>query len=85
MITQAYFEDIQYHIKKELIKAKFSIYIAVACFTDGELFDVLCRKAEDGVDVELMLMDDEINNWSGIKYGRLGVEARVTNARQPKL
>ena len=73
MITQAYFENIQYHIKLELEKAKNSIYIAVAWFTDGELFDILCRKAEDGVSVELMLMDDEINNGSGIDYGRLGV------------
>ena len=65
MITQAYFEDIQHHIKYELEKAKNSIYIAVAWFTDNELFDILCQKADKGVSVELMLMDDEINNGFG--------------------
>ena len=84
MQTQAYFEDIQYHIKHELGKAKASIYIAVAWFTDEELFEILCRKTNDGVSVDLMLMDDEINNGSGIDYGRLGGQAFQTRASTNK-
>ena len=82
MITQAYFEDIQHHIKKELNKATNSIYIAVAWFTDSELFDILCRKAEDGVSVELMLMDDDINRGSGIDYTRLSAISFQQSAKQ---
>src|ERR1700690_433213 len=69
MITQAYFKDIQHHIKKELEKAKNTIYIAVAWFTDSELFEILCKKVKDGVSVELMLMNDWINNGSRINFG----------------
>ena len=71
MKTQAYFENIQEQIKKELSSANSSIKIAVAWFTDAELFWILCQKAEEGLDVELMLMNDEINNASGINYNLL--------------
>ena len=85
MITQAYFEDIQHHIKKELNKAKSSIYIAVAWFTDSELFEILCRKAEDGVSVELMLMDDNINRGSGINYSKLSAISIQQSAKVDKM
>jgi len=42
MQTQAYFEDIQRQIKIELREAKESIFVAVAWFTDPELFELLC-------------------------------------------
>ena len=71
MQTQAYFEDIQQHILIELEKAKSSIQIAVAWFTDINLFSSLCNKANSGIAVELMLMNDEINNSSGINYDLL--------------
>jgi phosphatidylserine/phosphatidylglycerophosphate/cardiolipin synthase-like enzyme len=38
METQAYFENIQQHIIKELHQAQQNIYIAVAWFTDREIF-----------------------------------------------
>jgi hypothetical protein len=71
MYTQAYFENIQEQISKELISAKTSIHIAVAWFTDKELFRQLCNKVSGGVGVELLLMDDEINQNSGIDYRTL--------------
>ena len=71
MQTQAYFDDIQYYIKKELNKANQSICIAVAWFTDKELFSALCEKATDGVGVELIIMNDEINMNSGIEFDLL--------------
>ena len=45
MQTQAYFENIQQQIIIELEKAQQSVYIVVAWFTDGRLFDVLVSKA----------------------------------------
>jgi hypothetical protein len=71
MYTQAYFENIQEHILKELISAKISIHIAVAWFTDNELFLQLCKQASNGVNVELLLIHDEININSGIDYQSL--------------
>jgi hypothetical protein len=39
MQTQAYFDDIQLHILHELRKASSSIHIAVAWFTDPDIFE----------------------------------------------
>ncbi|MDO9153001.1 MAG: phospholipase D-like domain-containing protein [Paludibacter sp.] len=68
MQTQAYFENIQEQIKQDLSKAKRSIVIAVAWFTDKELFGLICRLANQGINVQLLLMNDDINNQCGIAY-----------------
>ena len=85
MITQAYFEDIHHYIKRALEKAKNSVFIAVAWFTDPELFEVLCRKAEEGIAVELMLIDDKINNGYRIDYGRLSAIRGQQSANSEKM
>jgi hypothetical protein len=74
MKTQAYFENIQEKILTELVKANDSIFIAVAWFTDPELFEVLFRKVKSGVKVELVIMNDKINNSSSINYERLNTQ-----------
>jgi hypothetical protein len=71
MNTQAHFDNIQFYILQELTKAKHSIVIAVAWFTDNELFNILCEKSKQGVAVQLIIMNDEINNGSGIDYHAL--------------
>ena len=71
MQTQAYFDDIQLHILHELRKATSSIYIAVAWFTDPDIFEQLCQKASVGVRVELIVVNDSINRKSGLLYERL--------------
>lgn len=68
MQTQAYFENIQEQIIQELRKAKRSVVIAVAWFTDKELFGLICRLANQGINVQLLLMNDNINNQCGIGY-----------------
>jgi hypothetical protein len=62
MITQAYFEDIQQVIISQIDKAKQSVFVAVAWLTDSAIFNELCRKAEQGIQVELLLVNDAINN-----------------------
>lgn len=71
MQTQAYFDDIQLHIIREILRATTSIHIAVAWFTDPVIFAKLCAKAEAGVRVELIIFNDAINRNSGIPYNRL--------------
>jgi hypothetical protein len=71
MQTQAYFDDIQLQILYELRKASSSIHIAVAWFTDPEIFEQLCQKAGSGVRVELIVINDSINRKSGIQHERL--------------
>jgi hypothetical protein len=72
MISQAYFENIQQVIIDKISNAKHSIYVAVAWLTDHEIFNKLCEKAQNGVQIELMLMSDRINNdMTSIEHDKL--------------
>lgn len=71
MQTQAYFSNIDYYISKELESAEDSIYVAVAWFTDANLFNILCEKAGKGLDVRLIVMDDDITRTYGLNYNLL--------------
>jgi phosphatidylserine/phosphatidylglycerophosphate/cardiolipin synthase-like enzyme len=64
----AYFEEIQINIIEQIESAKFTIWVAVAWFTDKVLFEHLVTKNNQGVNVQLMIIDDEINQNSGLKY-----------------
>lgn len=66
--TQAYFTGIKEVIAEQLDAAEKSIFVAVAWFTDKDLFDVLCEKKRQGIDIELIIMDDKINQNSGLDY-----------------
>lgn len=71
METQAYFTNIRSHISAELKKANASIYVAVAWFTDSKLLSILCDKAKAGLDVQLIMMNDDINRAYGVNYSEL--------------
>jgi len=71
--TIAYFSNIRSHIQTELKTAKDSIFVAVAWFTDAKLFDILCQKATNGLDVQLIVMDDDITRNCSIDYSKLEV------------
>ncbi len=66
MTTQAYFENIQPVIGRELEKATQSITVAVAWFTDYSLYRILCNKASKGISVKVLILNDEINAIYGI-------------------
>ncbi len=71
MKTHAYFENIQSEIIEVLQSAQYQIRIAVAWFTDSQLFDILLSKAKKGVKIELLLANNFINHESSINYGQL--------------
>ncbi len=71
MRTQAYFTNIKQVIEHELKKAEKSILVAVAWLTDFELFEILCNKAKDGLNVELIIANDEINANSSLNHQEL--------------
>lgn len=61
MKVKAYFDDIHQVILKYIQSAREEIKVAVAWFTDSELFDALCKKAQQGVSIQVILINDQIN------------------------
>lgn len=71
MKSQAYFEKIHKQIEYRLIKSEHNIKLAVAWLTDQKLFDILCKKALEGLDVQLIIAYQEINLESNINFDKL--------------
>jgi len=80
MQLQAHFQNIQRVIIDHLQDAQHEILVAVAWFTDREIFEVLCQKAQAGVQVSVALLGDDINQASGaLNFQRLrNVGGKVT-------
>ncbi|MFD2938530.1 phospholipase D-like domain-containing protein [Flavobacterium notoginsengisoli] len=66
--NQVHFEQIQKQILAELDKARFTIWIAVAWFTDPVLFSKLIEKKKQGLNVQILIINDAINSRSGIDF-----------------
>lgn len=64
--VNAYFSNIRSAILEELNRAQNLVQVAVAWFTNDEMFTVLCNKLQENVRVELIINNDYINNW---EYG----------------
>jgi hypothetical protein len=73
METQALFENIAESLQQEIRKAERTIFIAVAWFTNKNIFDELVTKANEGCIVNLMLSNDPINKDSSIEFDKLNV------------
>jgi len=84
MEISAHFSDIHTVILGCLGEAKQEIVVAVAWFTDREIFDCLCKKAALGLRVSIALVGDQINlGPAGLNLQRLrdmGGEALVIPA-----
>lgn len=66
-----YNENIASHIKSYLAQAKERVWVNVPWFTHKELFQTLCNKAKKGIEVELILQEDEINAQTAVNHNEL--------------
>lgn len=66
--VQVHFEDIQQQIIEEVKKAQFIIWVAVAWFTDPKLFELLKVKKCSGVNIQVIIIDDEINAKATLNF-----------------
>lgn len=71
MSVETHFSNIQSIIIRELNKANRQILIAVAWFTDDLLYNKLEDALELGIKVNLILNDDDINQFSGLNFENL--------------
>ena len=78
MQTKAISKSIADRILLELEKAQSSIYIAVAWFTNQNLFNVMLQKAQQGITVHLMLLNDHMNQQSRIDYDQTLISRVLT-------
>ena len=61
MEIKSYFENIRKVIISELIKSSHEVYIAMAWFTNHDIFDILLQKVKQ-IPVSLIVLNDDINN-----------------------
>jgi phosphatidylserine/phosphatidylglycerophosphate/cardiolipin synthase-like enzyme len=59
--VEVHFEEIQQQIIDQIRSARFLIWVAVAWFTDKKLMNELYLKKKEGVNVQIIIIDDEIN------------------------
>jgi len=59
--VEVHFEEIQSQIIEQIGEAKFIIWIAVAWFTDKKLFNEVLKKKKEGLNVQVIIIDDQIN------------------------
>ncbi len=72
MELKAHFSNIHKVIIGHLEQAQSEIVAAIAWFTDRDIFEVLCKKAQAGVKVSVALIGDEINQApGGLNFHRL--------------
>lgn len=62
------FEDIQNQIISEIKNAKYTIWVAVAWFTDKKIFDELVEKKKRGINVQIIISNDNTNILDYEKY-----------------
>lgn len=60
--VEAKFENIKERIISEIKNAKFFIWVAVAWFTDRDIANELYKKKQQGLNVQIIVNDDEINS-----------------------
>ena len=54
MQTEVHFENIKHHIRTELRKATDFVFVAVAWFTDDDLFEELVNLSRKGIQIQLL-------------------------------
>lgn len=76
--VEIHFEDIQRQIIEQVKNAKYLIWVAVAWFTDKVLFDLLIEKKKEGVNIQIIVINDEINKTYGQPFEQNFETYRVT-------
>ena len=82
--TEAHFQNIQNQIIAELNKARVSIIVVMAWFSNKILADKLIEKYKEGLDVKVAIYDDGINRKHGVELAGIDVK-RIKALRGGKM
>ncbi len=80
---EAHFQEIKKEILKSIRSAKFSIWVAVAWFTDRDLGNELRVKHRSGVNVRVIVNDDHTTEQHGLKFDTKGIEYTKVSPESP--
>jgi hypothetical protein len=64
MTSEGIFENIAERIEEEINKSQRDIYLAVAWFTNKNLFHSLVKKSKEGVKVIVVISDKDPKDYS---------------------
>jgi len=76
--VEVHFEEIQKQIIEQIRLAKFTIWVAVAWFTDKDLMRELYNQKRKAINVRLVVLDDEINTKNGFEYEKFFETKRLS-------
>lgn len=69
--TEAYFLNLEKQVLDTLDKARVSIWVAMAWFTNENIKNKLISKKREGVDVDIVIYDDVVNHNHGVDLSDL--------------
>jgi len=72
--VEAYFQEIRQRILESILQAKFSIWVAMAWFTDKEIGNALLYKHRDGLNIQVIVNDDSTTSKYGLDFSSKGIE-----------
>ena len=87
---EIHFDDIQKQIIEEIRKAKYTIWVAMAWFTNKELYDELVKKKMQGVNVQVIIDDNAKNKNTSFRLEsefetyRISIESYYKNIMHDK-
>jgi len=79
VVIEAHFIEIKNQIIKSIHEAKFTIWIAVARFTDKDIGNQLRLKHKEGVNVRVVVNDDETTSKFGLEFDKKGIEYKTVS------
>lgn len=76
---QAHFQQIRDQIIESIRSAKLAVWVAVAWFTDKDIANELREKHRAGLNIQVIVNDDETSKRYGIDFSTRGIEFYMGN------
>ena len=83
VLIAAHFQEIKSQIIEAVRSAEFTIWIAVAWFTDKDIGNELRLKHQNGINVRVVVNDDKTAEKHGLEFGSRGIEYKKVSPNSP--
>jgi phosphatidylserine/phosphatidylglycerophosphate/cardiolipin synthase-like enzyme len=69
IVNEAHFVNLENEVINNIDKARVSIHVAMAWFTNQRIADKLIEKYNEGIDIKVIIYDDYTNSVHGVNLG----------------